>query len=103
MKEKIEAKDIKVDDYIYIIENLFNERDKNRRFILKILTKKEGLENDTYFWRLENTSQKRSIFDPIEHKDNYTMDKRDWEGHKAYKLSKEEIGKFNKLLIINSL
>ncbi len=101
--KKVELKDIKIGDFIYIIEHLFIEKNKNRRFILKILLKKGEL-TDTYFWRLKNTSKKASIFDPIELKGDYTMDKKDWENYNLkYKLNKEEVSKFIKLLIIDSL
>ena len=101
--KKIEPKNIKVGDFIYIIEHLFIEKNKNRRFILKILLKKGEL-TDTYFWRLKNTSKKASIFDPIKFKGDYTMDKEDWENYNLkYKLNKKEVTKFHKLLILNNL
>ena len=100
---KIKPENIKIGDFIYIIEHLFIEKNKNRRFILKIFLKKGEL-TDTYFWRLKNTSEKASIFDPIELKGDYTMDKEDWENYNLkYKLNKKEVSKFTKLLILNNL
>ena len=92
--EKIEPKDMKIGDFIYIIETLFNEKRGNRRFILKF---------NTEWWKLKNISKKLSIFDPIENKGDYVMLEEDWEHYKAYKLNKKEIGKFNKLQILNNL
>jgi len=99
---KIKPEDIKIGDFIYIIEHLFEQENRNRRFILKILSK-EGLKKyNIYFWKLENTSKKASIFDPLGYKGNYSMLEVDWEHYKTYRLDKE-IAKFKKLLIINNL
>ena len=102
--KKIELKEIKVGDYIYIVENIFIQKDRNRRFILEVLSKKRGLKYDTNFWSLESVSKKTSIFDPTKHKGNYIMSKEDWGEYRiCYKLNKEEISKFIKLHILENL
>lgn len=101
--KKINIKNIEVGDFIYIIENLLKEKGRNRRFILKILSKKEGLKTHIYFWRLESASEKTSIFDPINHKGSYVMLKEDWKYYEVYKPNKKEIEKFKKLIILYNL
>jgi len=101
MKE-IKEKEIKVGDFIYVIETLFMKKNHNRRFIINFLTGNNGIGN-TKWWGLKNISEKTSIFDPIKNKGSFFMLKKDWEYYKAYKLNKKEIEKFNKLIILSKL
>ncbi len=99
---KIKEEKIMVGNFIYIIDNVSKKIGVNRRFILKILTSRGGF-NDIHFWKLKNMPKKTSIFDSIEHKDNYIMSKGDWENYKLYRLNKKEIQKFNRWIILNNL
>ena len=56
-----------------------------------------------YLKKLKNISKKMSIFNPIEHKDNYIMRKKDWEWYNLYKLNKGETEKFKRLRILEGL
>lgn len=99
--KKIKKENIIVGDFIYIIEK---EGGGNRRYILKILSKREKPKN-VYFWRIidRDMSNETSLFDTITYKNYDRMSKKDWEGYLIYKLNREEKGKFNRLLILESL
>ena len=100
--KKIKKENIEVGDFIYIIENLSKEKERNRGFILNFLTSNEGVGN-TKWWRLKKISKEISIFDPIEDEGYYTMLERIWEYYEVYKLNKKEIEKFKKLIILYNL
>ncbi len=99
--KRIKEENIIVGDFIYIIDGVLKRKDGNRRFILKILTKRKGLK-ETYFWKLKNVSNP-SIFDPIIGKGICRMREEDWEIYDLYKLNKKEIEKFKRLRILENL
>jgi hypothetical protein len=98
---KIKAENIKVGGFIYLTDKF----SKNRRFILEILKNRTKLRYDINFWGFKSdfAPVNQSIFDPVRHKQGYTMLEEDWEDFHIFKLNKEETSKFNKLLILKNL
>jgi len=106
--KKINKKDMKVGDVIYIEHKT---KPKTRRFIVKInrlrLENKDKEEVDEIvYWALQNILTKGVInfsFEPTDRQGVCVMWKSDWEDYDLFRLNKKEIEKFKKLLILKHL
>jgi hypothetical protein len=93
---KIKPENIKVGDFVYLVDKY----DKSRGFIIKkILSKKKEIQAFFTIWAL-----KKEPFEP-----KYRMgievglDSDTLKFYTIYKLNKKEVTKFNKLLILHNL
>ncbi len=101
--KKIKEENIKIGEFICIVEKPYKKVSLNRRFMLNILSKNNrGLWN-VYFCSLQEGDKKTSNFNPLQHKGNYNMLEEDWRRHEAYKLNKNEVSKFKKSIILRDL
>ena len=96
---KINQKDVKVGDFIYIVDR----GDKSRRFMIKKITNDK--EKSMYeWWCLEGKSEKGQLpkIDTgkvsAKHLNNYQFSP-----YKLYRLNKKEVLEFTKILILKNL
>jgi len=97
--KQIKKEDMKVGDYIYIIDK---NRKRERAFIVKIIDLNMNIHNiKISFWKLNEKS--KELFEIKEEIKEWNMESSDWEYFNLFKLNKEEISQFNKHLILKNL
>ena len=100
---KIEPKNIKIGDFIYIIDN----GKKERRYILKKILNRKGVLFE--WWMLKEKSKKETHLFEIRYYGGITDMNPDskengaFMGYTIHKLNKKEVSEFNKLLILKNL
>ena len=97
--EKIEPKDIRIGDYIYLVD----KKRKNIRYILKKTPKKKKNTPLFKYWVLKNKSEKSYLFDPEYGGIEAMMRDTNFKYYIIYKLNKKEVLKFIKILILLNL